>query len=181
MAKQTWAQARSLFFKLVTAEVSSWLMLLAVLVTAALTSWIMLRSNSARGWAAAAYYPPQQVAQNLSPGIAAMEQGGLMVAGTRGTAAAGGIPVIRAGSVPPHADRGVCTTCHLVVSSRGYPIPPLRTSAALGHEYRGVCSNCHRMSRPGGLYATAFNGMAASGGGAMMPVAAAGRRPWRHT
>jgi len=42
-----------------------------------------------------------------------------------------GFPVIRAGAVPIHADRGVCTNCHTVVSSRGNPIPTVapRTTA----------------------------------------------------
>lgn len=39
-----------------------------------------------------------------------------------------GVPVIRAGAVRIHADRGACTNCHMVVSSRGNPIP----TAAVG-------------------------------------------------
>jgi len=119
-------------------ETSSWLIVLVVLVTALITSWAMLKYKPGQDWNTAYYYPPRQVAQNLSPGIAAMQGGGLLVAG------AAALPVVRAGAVAPHADRGVCTNCHTVVSSRQEPIPAIGANSTMPHEFRGVCSNCHR-------------------------------------
>ena len=126
-------------------EVSSWLIILVVLVTAFVTSWAMLKYKPSQGLDASSYYPPQQVTQNLSPGVAALQGGWQLAAGTTW------IPVIRAGAVAPHTDRGVCTECHTVVRGGQQPIPPISASAIMPHEYRGVCSNCHRFSKPFGL------------------------------
>jgi hypothetical protein len=106
------------------------------------------------------YYPPQQVAQNFSPGIAATQGSGLLVAGATGP------PVIPAGAVAPHTDRGVCTNCHMVVSSRQNPIPAISANSTMPHEFRGVCSNCHRLAIQGGPNTNPYRTQAAT------PVAA---------
>lgn len=63
-------------------------------------------------------------------------------------AGTGGAPVIRAGAVPAHADRGVCTACHTVVGAAGAVLPAVSGSSVMLHGYRGVCSNCHRIAGP---------------------------------
>lgn len=128
-------------------EMNSWLMVLVVLATAGITSWVMLKDNPSLNTNTPYYYPPQQVAQHLSPVLAAVDKGWFLVANAQGIP-----PVIRAGAVPPHADRGVCASCHTVVSSRGNTIPNITASSTMEHEYRGVCSNCHILeikNRPG--------------------------------
>ncbi len=85
---------------------------------------------------AAPLYPPAPAGQPvaLRPPLAA-------------TAAArpGTPPAIRAGAQPGHADRGTCTSCHLVVDGRGAPVPAISALSTMRHPYRGVCSNCHRL------------------------------------
>ncbi len=123
-------------------EVNSWLIILLVLLTALLTSWAMLKYKPSQDWNGTAYYyPPQQFAENLSPGVAALRegwqnlQGGWQFAGgataspvsNSGAAMVG--PVINAGAVAPHADRGACTNCHMVVGSRQQQIPPIGSTA----------------------------------------------------
>jgi membrane-associated protease RseP (regulator of RpoE activity) len=143
---------------------SSWLIVLVVLATAFITTWAMLKYGPSQGPDASNYYPPQQVAQHLSPGVAALQGGWQLAAG--GTQ----IPVIRAGAVAPHADRGVCTNCHIVVSSRQEPIPPIRASSAMPHEYRGVCSNCHLLASQSGLNANPYRMQAAPPAATMVAV-----------
>ncbi len=62
-------------------EMSSWLIVLVVLATAFVTSWAMLKYKPSPEINASYYYPPQQVAQNLSPGIAALQGGWQFAAG----------------------------------------------------------------------------------------------------
>jgi len=156
-------------------EMSSWLIVLVVLLTAFITSAAMLKYKPSPEMNASYYYPPQQVAQNLSPGIATLQgnwqfaagggqvpMAGTQMTGTQMTGTqmtgipmagtlANGAPVIRAGAVAPHAERGVCTSCHTVVGSQQTPIPPILASASMPHEYRGVCFNCHRLASPGSV------------------------------
>lgn len=79
------------------------------------------------------YVPTPDLTQSINPMASVWWQ----VAGTDG------IPVIRAGAVPPHADRGVCSNCHRVVDSQGNPIPNISTTSTSPHVSRGICSNCH--------------------------------------
>ncbi|MHC4176051.1 MAG: magnetochrome domain-containing protein [Planctomycetota bacterium] len=148
-------------------EIDGWLIVLVVVVTAFITSWAMLKYKPSNDWNAS-YYPPQQVAQNFSPGIAAMQRGGLLAA------AVTEIPVIRAGAVAPHTDRGVCIDCHRVMSSRQKPIPPISANATMPHEFRGVCSNCHRLPNQGGLNTNPYCTQAATRMAAVGPVATPG-------
>ncbi len=146
-------------------EMSSWLILVVVLVTAFITSWAMLKYKPSQDWNAS-YYPPQLVAQNFSPGATAMAGGWQFAAGTTA------IPVVRAGAVASHVDRGVCTNCHTMVSSRQQPIPAISANATMSHEYRGVCTNCHRLTIQGGVSTTnPPYTRAAAPMGAMAPVA----------
>ncbi len=46
----------------------------------------------------------------------------------------------------PHADRGVCTSCHSIVTLQGVPVPAIHSMSVMTHEYRGVCANCHQVS-----------------------------------
>ncbi len=120
-------------------EINSWLIVLVVLATAGITSWVMLTGKASQDENPAYYYVPQQVAQNLSPVATAIDKGWFLTAG------ATTIPVLRAGAVPVHPDRGICTNCHTVVSSRGKAIPNISATSAMTHEYRGVCFNCHHL------------------------------------
>ncbi|MFC1596780.1 hypothetical protein ACFL5Q_02430 [Planctomycetota bacterium] len=128
-------------------DVSSWLILLVVLATAFVTSWAMMKFRPSQGPDASYFYPPQQVAQHLSPGLASLQGGWQFAAATTGSptiqAATTGPPTIRAGAVPLHADRGICTQCHIVVGAGQRAVPPISSSSTMPHEYRGVCSNCH--------------------------------------
>jgi len=137
-------------------DMSSWLILLVVLATAFVTSWAMLKFKPADNWNASSYYPAQQVAQNFSPGLAAMDNNWLLAAGGPP------VPVILAGAVAPHPDRGVCTNCHTVVSSRQKPIPSINATATMPHEYRGVCSNCHQIGIQGGTTTNQFGAQSAT-------------------
>ncbi len=135
-------------------EVSSWIIILVVLLTAFITSAAMLKYKPSPDMNAGYYYPPQQVAQHLSPGVAAMRGGWQLAAGMNAIPAGGGTaPPIRAGAVPPHGDRGACITCHTVLGSGQVPVPPIQATAAMPHEYRGNCTNCHRLFNPNGLVA----------------------------
>jgi len=130
-------------------EVNSWLIVLMVLATAFITSWAMLTYKPSQDWNASSSYPPQQVAQNLSPGIAALQEGWQALQGSwQFAAAAPAVPVLRAGAVAPHPDLGTCINCHAVVGSRQQPIPAISATSGMPHEYRGVCTNCHRLSDP---------------------------------
>jgi len=57
------------------------------------------------------------------------------------------VPTIVAGAVMTHADRGVCTACHAVVTLQGTPVPAINSLSSMPHAFRGVCSNCH-VARP---------------------------------
>lgn len=61
----------------------------------------------------------------------------------RTVAGAPGVPMIVSGAALTHMDRGVCTSCHAVVSAQGTPVPAIHSMSVLTHEYRGVCGNCH--------------------------------------
>ncbi len=54
-----------------------------------------------------------------------------------------GAPAIVWGTRVGHADRGMCTDCHRVVSRDGERMPTIHPSSFLPHEFRGVCNNCH--------------------------------------
>jgi len=136
-------------------ELSSWLIVLVVLATAGITSWAMLKYKPSPTSGASYFYPPQQVAQHLSPGVATLQGGWQLAAATTGTFTATGAPAIRAGAVAPHTDRGVCTQCHTVVGNGQQPVPPISASSTMPHEYRGVCSNCHRLTNPSQFNANA--------------------------
>ncbi len=154
-------------------EMSSWLIVLVVLATAFITSWAMLKYKPSHELNASYYYPPQQFAQHLSPGIATLQGGWQLAAGGNAIPAMrDGPPVIRAGAVAPHAESGVCTACHRVVGPRQKPIPPIQASSAMPHEYRGVCTNCHLLPNPSGINTNPYRMQAATPVVAMRPVVA---------
>ncbi len=140
-------------------EMSSWLIVLVVLLTTFVTTAAMLKYKPSAGSDIPYYYPPQQVAQHLSPGVAALQGGWQFAAATTPIpaiggavpAARGGAPVIRAGAVPPHGDLGVCTGCHTVLGAGQTPVPPIQATSRMPHEYRGNCTNCHRIANPSTL------------------------------
>ena len=130
-------------------RVPQWAIGLAVVVTAVVTIWVMVRWRIAPDFAA----PPPQFSSWSSVAGPAWSSG-LTAAGdprlaARPTAAVASIPLLRAGARPIHADRGMCTSCHTVLSPLGTAIPAIHAGSPLGHEFRGVCGNCHSVTLAG--------------------------------
>lgn len=166
--------------------VPGWLVLLAVIMTAGATGWAMTKTAQGRGWTADPNTPffPRQATQVMSPAAAAVQNGALPVGAPAAAAPAvpGVPPTIVAGVAPGHQDRGVCTGCHLVVSSRGTPVPQISARAVAPHEVRGVCTNCHAIAvgnpapaGPGSPWATRPPGAAPLDGAGVATVPAAGQ------
>ena len=75
------------------------------------------------------------------------------------TSGAARVPTILAGAVPPHAERGTCTSCHSVVSPRGAAMPSIQLNSRPPHDNRGLCTNCHQL---GGASAPTATGQTAA-------------------
>jgi hypothetical protein len=122
-----------------------WIGLVAVVATAFATGWGMLKTARGRGWTAGpdSSYLPVEAARIASPSIAAVEPGGLAVAGAPVPVNPAAAPAIAAGTAPRHEDRGTCTSCHAVLAATGQPVPSISALAPMSHEYRGMCTNCH--------------------------------------
>ncbi len=137
------------------ATIPGWFTILAVLVTASVTAWAMLQ----RGGIPDSAYPVAQVPTTMIPAAAVFNHSGLQVAQVAATR--GVPPVITAGTVPPHRDRGSCTTCHTVLDPRGTGIQMISALSIMPHQYRGVCTNCHRLTNQNGVMTTTIGQLTA--------------------
>jgi hypothetical protein len=89
------------------------------------------------------------------------------------------VPTIVAGAVMTHADRGVCTACHAIVSLQGTPVPAINSLSSMPHAFRGVCSNCH-VARPARTaFASPVAGTPVSPPPAAPPAAAVTEGEWQ--
>jgi len=181
--------------------IPGWVVGVATLVTGAITAVAMSRGGFKPAWAndrpysisgvpkfvqwAVPGWNPQLQALPINAGsiVPVATNGGALVASPVATAGAtpaafapgaptlAAAPIIRAGSVSLHTDRGTCTGCHSVISAMGAPIPAISATSLMIHEYRGVCTNCHLIavgpSSPGVARAAA----------AMAPVSPPPARP----
>ncbi|MCP4678533.1 MAG: hypothetical protein GY854_24090 [Deltaproteobacteria bacterium] len=128
--------------------IPNWFVGLVVVLTAGVTGWAMINNPSDPDWFPPSAYPVQQMPDVMIPVKTVIDNSTQQVAGARP------IPTIRAGALPPHGERGICTGCHVVVSGRGMPIPMIASTSVMPHQYRGLCSNCHQVSNPMNLPAT---------------------------
>jgi hypothetical protein len=139
------------------------------MVTATITIWAVMRKRSGtQDWPGDPTTLPQRLTEALSPALAASDPSLRPVAAV---AAARQPLVIRAGSTPPHGDRGTCTLCHIIVDKVGAVVPAIRAMSSLPHAYRGgICTNCHQVASPAPGAPAAPAGLAAAGGGPLSPV-----------
>lgn len=145
-----------------------WVMVLVLLLTAGFTVWAMSMTGfkgPAAAWDQAHDVVDGVWGQEHDPGVPQIAGWGLPTPLEPGAAkqVAGlpGVPPIIAGVRAPHADRGVCTSCHSVLSPQSLPIPSITSTSTMTHEYRGVCSNCHQLAVSGALPAARMTAAAA--------------------
>lgn len=113
-----------------------WLVAIVVLLTAAGTAWAMSATELGA---------PLLAWNELEQGVDQIWADAPQPAPGQGQPVAGlaGIRTIIAGSPAPHPPQGVCTRCHVVVSSTLAGLAVIRTTAVRPHPERGVCENCH--------------------------------------
>ena len=137
-------------------QLPQWLVAVVILLTGAFTMWAM-SMTSLRGpsmaWEQAhdmvdsVWGQQKDSPQMPSPGPAWAAIPQVSVGnGARQVAGFPGVPSIVAGVRPIHADRGVCTNCHSVLTAQRAPVPSISSLSVMPHAYRGVCSNCHEFT-----------------------------------
>lgn len=128
-----------------------WVVLAAVLISGGITAWAMW-ATGLRGphqsWDQAQgiveqVWPGEHDSRSFQAWGSSDSSNGTAA---RTVAALPGVPSIVWGAQRTHADRGVCTNCHAVVSPQGVSVPSIRSFSSMTHEYRGVCVNCHQIT-----------------------------------
>lgn len=143
-------------------QLPHWLVALVVLLTGAFTMWAMSMTKL-RGptlaweqahnmvddvWGQHDSAPVPQLAPTwtAAPPAWTTTPPAPRSGGPRQVAGFPGVPAITAGARRIHADRGVCTNCHTVLTAQGARVPSITSLSVMPHAYRGVCSNCHEFT-----------------------------------
>ena len=148
-------------------NLSSWLVLASMVLGGGVTvcGMVQTQTRTRAGQARNSNTLVQPLPPAFPQGAQAMGQNGFQLAAFRGAP-----PIITAGAVPIHPDRGACVSCHQLVGPRGNAIPAIMATSAMTHEYRGVCVNCHMLTSPRQMNMPPV--MAMGGPSYMIPVAA---------
>ena len=164
--------------------IPGWIVGLVIIITAMVTLAAVVKTQTALTWTPQGVpESPKSFGQIFFPGITALQQAGAEQAAqaVAPSAAASGVirvPTIVAGAVPPHTERGTCTSCHNVLSPRGGAMPSVQLNSKPPHDTRGLCTNCHMLagsSAPVTLAAGASTGNTTNAG--QPPTIVAGAVP----
>ena len=161
--------------------IPSWVVGLVIIVTAILTLIAVVKTQSAVSWTPqGAPESPKSFGQIFFPGISAIQQSwasGQSVPAAN-SAAPSRVPTIVAGSVPGHTNRGTCTGCHNIVTSRGAAMATIQLGSRPPHDDRGLCTNCHVVATVQPAIAkAAIAADATKGGATRVPTIVAGAVP----
>jgi len=131
--------------------IPGWIVGLVIIITAMVTLAAVVKTQTALTWTPQGVpESPKSFGQIFFPGITALQQAAAEQAAAPSAAASGvtRVPTIVAGAVPPHAERGTCTSCHNVLSPRGGVMPTVQFNSKPPHDTRGLCTNCHMLAGP---------------------------------
>ena len=137
--------------------IPGWIVGVVIIVMLGVSIYTVVQTQSALGWRASNIESPKNLSEIFFPGVTAVqnmfaaqpEVATAPVPPAANESNAVPVPTISAGAVASHGDRGTCTSCHTVLSSRGAPIPVIALNALPPHDNRGVCMNCHVVNGAG--------------------------------
>ena len=129
--------------------IPGWVVGLVIIITATVTLAAVVKTQTALTWTPEGVpESPKSFGQIFFPGITALQQAGQasQAAAPPPASSAIRVPTIVAGAVPPHVERGTCTSCHNVLSPRGAAMPLIQLNSRPPHDNRGLCTNCHLLA-----------------------------------
>ena len=129
--------------------IPGWVVGLVIIITATVTLAAVVKTQTALTWTPEGVpESPKSFGQIFFPGITAIQQAGqaAQAAAPPPASSAVRVPTIVAGAVPPHVERGTCTSCHNVLSPRGAAMPLIQLNSRPPHDNRGLCTNCHLLA-----------------------------------